>query len=150
MKRILLFDPIKCTGCRVCEIICSLRHTGECNPARSRVKILEKEEGGICISIRCRRCKKPPCIEACPVGAMSQDAQTGVIRIDEELCIGCVKCVEACPFGAMSLDPVTDNIIVCDLCDGEPACALYCVTGATRYVRADEIGIEKGEKVAAG
>lgn len=103
-------------------------------------------EGAICISMRCRQCKKAPCIEACPVKAMSKDVKTGVICIDEELCIGCNKCIEACPFGAAFLDPVSDSVIICDLCGGEPACVEYCVTGAVQYKRVDEMGVEKAEE----
>ena len=43
----------------------------------------------------------------------------------------------ACPFGAISVDPLTDRIIKCDLCLGDPACAKFCPTGAIEYVTAD-------------
>ena len=130
VKQVLKFDPINCVGCRVCEIICSMRHTGTCNPARARLKI-EGEEDTLISSVRvCRRCKKAPCIAACPEFALGKDPETGVIILNQELCIGCGECVEACPFGAMFLDPLTEMPISCDLCGGDPGCVKFCSTSA--------------------
>lgn len=41
-----------------------------------------------------------PCEEACPVKAISKDAN-GIEHIDESKCIYCGKCLNACPFGAI-------------------------------------------------
>lgn len=41
-----------------------------------------------------------PLIKACPVGAISQDAD-GFPVIDHSLCIECGKCVRTCPKKAM-------------------------------------------------
>ena len=41
-----------------------------------------------------------PLIKACPVGAISQDAE-GFPVIDYTLCIECGKCVRKCPMKAM-------------------------------------------------
>jgi len=47
MKQILI-DSEKCTGCRTCEVICSLTHTkGEINPRRARVRVYRDEVEGI-------------------------------------------------------------------------------------------------------
>ena len=32
MEKVLVVDPDKCTGCKVCEMICSLHHENEINP----------------------------------------------------------------------------------------------------------------------
>ena len=41
-----------------------------------------------------------PCEAACPVGAISKDAN-GIERIDDEKCIYCGKCLLSCPFGSI-------------------------------------------------
>ena len=38
MERILKVEYQKCTGCRLCELVCSVTHDGISNPSRSRVK----------------------------------------------------------------------------------------------------------------
>ena len=136
MNRRIHFDQLNCTGCRVCELICSLRHTETFNPSRSRIRITMKDEGGECLASRCRQCKKPPCAEVCPVDAIIKDDQTGIIKIDVDTCIGCGECAEACPFGSIFLDPVSDEMIFCDFCGGDPACVNYCVTNALNWSKA--------------
>ena len=42
-----------------------------------------------------------PCKQACPVGAITMDEETGLCRIDETKCIQCGHCIHACPFGAL-------------------------------------------------
>lgn len=41
-----------------------------------------------------------PCEEACPVNAITKDAE-GKEQIDIEKCISCGKCLQSCPFGAI-------------------------------------------------
>lgn len=41
-----------------------------------------------------------PCEEACPVNAITKDAE-GREQIDIEKCISCGKCLQSCPFGAI-------------------------------------------------
>ena len=36
---LLNIDPTLCTGCRICEVYCSLSHEQEVNPALSRIHI---------------------------------------------------------------------------------------------------------------
>lgn len=42
-----------------------------------------------------------PCEDACPVNAISKDAD-GREQIDIEKCVSCGKCLQSCPFGAVS------------------------------------------------
>lgn len=139
IKSVLSFDAELCTGCRVCEIICSLRHTGTCNSARARLRLFEEEDTGTTLLRLCRRCLKAPCIRACPTGAISKDPETEVCVIDKENCIGCRECIDACPFGAMFLDPVSEEVISCDLCNGDPACAKFCSIKALTYRPVDAV-----------
>ena len=128
MLRILTSEPDLCTGCRICELICSLGKTGELNIYRARIKIVTRDELGIFIPVICRHCVKPACLSACPVPeAMVRDEQTGAVCIIEENCIGCRECVDTCPFGAIQLDP-EGNPLKCDLCGGDPLCVRHCPT----------------------
>lgn len=38
----MILEMPSCGGCRTCEMACSFHHTGEFNPDRSSLKILEK------------------------------------------------------------------------------------------------------------
>ena len=128
IRRILTAEPELCTGCRICELMCSLGKTGELNPYRARLKIVTRDELGFFTPVICRHCVKPTCITACPVPeAMVRDKQTGTVFVREEKCIGCRACVDACPFGAIQLDP-EGNPLKCDLCGGDPLCVRHCPT----------------------
>lgn len=118
--------PELCTGCRICELMCSLKKTGTVNPYRARIKVHSSGENGACTLIICRHCKVPLCQKACPVPeAMYQDVRTGAVIIDEKHCIGCLACVDACPFEAIQIGPDGD-VLKCDLCGGDPVCVKYC------------------------
>jgi [FeFe] hydrogenase (group B1/B3) len=43
-----------------------------------------------------------PCEEACPVGAITKDPETGREVIDSSKCTYCGKCLKECPFSAIS------------------------------------------------
>ncbi len=52
------------------------------------------------------------CIDACPYGARSLDARSGVATVNEALCQGCGACVVACPNNACAvLNLTTDQIM---------------------------------------
>ncbi|MBI4286739.1 MAG: 4Fe-4S dicluster domain-containing protein [Chloroflexi bacterium] len=141
MRKMLFIDADKCTGCRMCTMACSLSKTETFNPARSRISILRWEEEGIMQPIVCHHCENPPCIKACPVDAISKNKETGLVAIDQPLCIGCKVCIMECPFGGFSLDPVENIVTNCDLCGGNPECVAICPTGALTYVTADRTAL---------
>ncbi len=125
MKK-LTVQPQKCTGCRSCMLVCSFIHADACNYQDSRIKIASEESRGRHTPSVCRFCEDPPCIQACPVDALSKGGETNAIRIDTALCNGCQSCVSACPYEAMFFDPKTDRAFTCDLCGGDPECVKVC------------------------
>lgn len=127
-------DVEKCTGCRLCMIACSFKHTQVCNPVAARIQIVSLPEVGLDIPLVCRQCEDAPCARICPTRALARDSQTGAIAVDYEKCIGCRYCLLACPFGSISVDPNTRRIEKCNLCNGDPACIKFCEPGALRYV----------------
>ena len=148
MAKVLMVDYEKCTGCRMCELVCSVKHEGVSNPARSRVKIVKWEWEGRYIPMACQQCQSAPCMAVCPVKAISRDEELNRVVVDYDMCIGCRMCVAACPFGAMSFDTLASKVIKCDLCDGDPQCVRFCDTKAIQYVDASKINIEKQRAAA--
>jgi len=125
MKR-LVAHPNKCTGCRSCMLICSFIHTQECSYHDSRIKIVSDEAHGRHTPVLCQFCEDPPCIDSCPVEALSQDPATGVIQVDVGLCNGCQLCIGACPFEVIFFDQEIQKAFTCDLCQGDPECVKVC------------------------
>ena len=114
-----------CTGCRLCEVVCSLRQEQECSTAKSRVRIIREHEVGNHLVQLCIQCARAPCIGSCPVGALYRDKKTGVVIVDEN-CNGCGECLPACPLGALFLDSEKGVVFKCDLCGGDPECVKMC------------------------
>jgi len=129
---VLLIDIEKCTGCRICENVCSLSHTGRIDPGESRITVVKDEEAGIDIPVVCMQCERPLCMEVCPSGALGRDPDTGGVTIDPYRCIGCRMCVMACPVGGITVTK-EKQVKKCDLCGGDPYCAKFCPTGAIVY-----------------
>jgi Fe-S-cluster-containing hydrogenase component 2 len=118
-------DPEKCTGCRTCEVVCSVQHDGELNLGRSRIKIVKWEEEGLDVPVVCQHCEVPVCAENCPTGALYKDERAGCVLYRKESCIGCKLCFLVCPTGGIGLDP-EEGILKCDLCGGDPQCVKFC------------------------
>ena len=115
---ILLVDPEKCVGCRLCALACSLAKEGEFSLGKARIQTIWIPEIGMNV----------PMIPG--------------------LCIGCKMCLMACPFGAVSIDPQTRAVVKCDLCDGDPECVKHCVYGALSFVPAGEAAYARRKKAA--
>ena len=121
-------DPELCIGCQICEYVCSYTKNGEYNTYHSRIRTVRVDEVLI-TAIACRTCENAPCVLACPQKALSQDANTGTIRIDPQKCDGCAWCIDACDFGAISMNHQTRLVEICDQCEDEPEgpqCVLWC------------------------
>ena len=133
-------DPEKCVGCQICEYVCSYNKTGEFNTFRSRIRTV-REHKVLMTAVACRTCEDAPCVIACPRDALTQDADTGVIRVDTGRCDGCAWCIEACDFGAISINPRTKLAEICDLCEDEedgPQCVKWCPKEALELTTADK------------
>ena len=143
MEKLLVFNVEKCTGCRTCEMVCSLSKEGICNPVSSRRRVVQFSVVGVAVPMSCQQCEEPACEKVCGTGAIKRDARTGATVIDQSMCIGCKMCMIACPFGAISIEPVNKKMIKCDLCEGDPECVKFCPSGALEYVTADAYGLRK-------
>ena len=128
MINFIAVDYSRCSGCKACEVTCSLYHFGECNPAKSLIHVIRQERGGLvfCLPLVCQSCEPAPCIEACPTSALYRDEERGLLTIDENQCSFCGLCAEACPIGCLSIDTNTRAVLSCDLCGGQPQCVIVC------------------------
>lgn len=48
-------------------------------------------------TVACQHCSEPACEAVCPTGATHKDEATGIVLVDENVCIGCDSCIAACP-----------------------------------------------------
>jgi len=106
------------------------------------------ESEGLYVPISCQQCEDAPCINVCPVKAISRDEKLDYVKVDYDVCIGCRACVTVCPFGAMSFDVVDRRVVKCDLCDGDPQCVRFCEIEALEYVDADRVSVFKKKDAA--
>lgn len=70
-------DPFACTGCRSCEIACSLHHAKVFDPSQSSIRVFRNSINGEIVIEHydtcdgCRKENSPLCIEFCPRDAIS-------------------------------------------------------------------------------
>lgn len=141
----IIVDPSKCSGCRVCEAVCSLVNEGVFNPTKSRIKVIRMIKGspaGLLYSVPvvCQQCEEAYCQKVCPVRAIYRNNK-GALVVEGQKCIGCRLCQAACPIGAISVDPEKRIALKCDLCEkaGAPQCVKYCFDNAISLVPADRV-----------
>ncbi|MFC1870856.1 4Fe-4S dicluster domain-containing protein [Chloroflexota bacterium] len=146
MNEVLLIDPSKCTGCRSCEVVCSMVKEGEVGIYNSRIKTQRFPDEIFFLPRVCFQCDSPYCIPACPSEAISKNRESGVVTIDAGLCTGCSLCLDACPFGAITMPHAV--AVKCDLCGGEPECVKYCEAEAITYDTPREISRDKKNVIA--
>jgi Fe-S-cluster-containing hydrogenase component 2 len=147
-KKILTVDPEKCTGCRNCELVCSVMHNGVSNPSLARIQIVKWENIGVYIPMSCQHCEDAPCMAVCPKDAIYRDEALESVRINHDLCIGCKMCVSACPFGAARWDSKRGRVFKCNLCHGDPQCVRFCYTKAVDYVEAGRLSTGRMRQAA--
>jgi len=148
MAKVLYVDHQKCTGCQLCELVCAVSHDGISNPARSRIRVVKWEAEGLYIPMACQQCQDAPCLNVCPVKAISRNEELARVAVDYDVCIGCRSCVSACPFGAMIFNPTDRQVFKCDLCDGDPQCARFCEVKAVDFIEAGKVSINKRRQAA--
>ena len=127
----VVFDPSWCRTCRVCEVMCSITKEGAAHPALARINITfdEFREHDPIAATLCYQCVDAACMEACPVEALSRDAYTGAVLVDEERCTGCMRCRRACPWDVPKRHPERKVALKCDLCSERaegPLCVRMC------------------------
>jgi carbon-monoxide dehydrogenase iron sulfur subunit len=111
----------KCTGCHLCELVCSLFHLGIINPEKSAIRIRKDDlDTSINTPVVCRQCNEMKCLDGERASAASAKPQFIWVR----------KRAERCPFD--SLNVLGQAAYHCDLCAGHPQCVGVCTSKAIR------------------
>ncbi len=158
------FDGTRCTGCKTCEMSCKDYKDLSVGIAFRKVYEVtlgetKKADDGTftstCVSyplsMSCNHCDDPACTKVCPTGAMHKDAETGLVSVDADKCIGCGYCHMACPYNAPKVDRDKGHSVKCDGCAervaaGEkPVCVEACPARALDFGPVDEM-MKEGEQ----
>ncbi|MCP4601807.1 MAG: 4Fe-4S dicluster domain-containing protein [Proteobacteria bacterium] len=125
MQKTYVVIPRNCTGCRTCELACSMVKgtDGVLGHTRIHVYPIEKDQN---MQMTCLQCVDAACKKVCPTNALQRNDETGAIEVVDDLCVGCALCEAACPFGHIYFDRDISLPLKCDLCGGSPACARFC------------------------
>lgn len=140
----MIIDLDRCTRCDDCVRACATVHDGNPRFVREGPQFDRFQFAGACM-----HCVDPVCMIGCPTGAIARDTETGVVRINDNTCIGCATCANSCPYdnilmaelrdatGAPVIDLQTNLPILkatkCDLCAENhtgPACQQACAHDA--------------------
>ena len=138
-------DEMKCQGCGICQMACSMFHFGVINKDLARIQVhhyllpLPKS-----VQVTCCQCpdEERACTKACPLTppAIDFDKKLLHMTVDAQRCLGekCNQCGEACPAHAIRFyTPVTKEALVCDLCEKDgvrkPSCVDVCPSNALYF-----------------
>lgn len=135
MDKVIFCDPDKCTGCQICEVVCSAVKEKKVNPVLSRIHLV-RIDPLFMTAVGCLRCNESPCVRSCPRNAIYAN-ENGIIKIDEDKCNFCGWCIQSCPFGAITF--TSSRAMLCDMCDGDPKCVEYCPKGALTFETREQV-----------
>ena len=106
MERTLMIEMEKCTGCRICELICSMEKRGEYNPQKSYIRVLRNREMDVNIpvlDVRCDLCNK--CVEWCPTKTLSFVSWEEASILRKENKPGIMPAIKRAPTEAKAMEP---------------------------------------------
>jgi Fe-S-cluster-containing dehydrogenase component len=133
----VLHDTTRCVGCRKCEEACNsvnelpkpqtsfddltvLDETRRTTPEAFTVvnKYTCDDDRTVFRKIQCNHCLEPACASVCFVRAFKK-SETGAVKYDPVVCVGCRYCMIACPFDIPTYEynePLTPRVRKCTLC----------------------------------
>lgn len=129
--RILSHSPELCAVCWTCEDECSETFFREVDREKSKIRIYDDGDD-LPRAGFCNQCGE--CISVCPTEALYRDRR-GVVRLKQELCVGCLSCVGFCPSLVMYWHP---DEMVPHKCISSGVCARECPEEALEMIEVDE------------
>ncbi len=139
-RQAMVIDLNRCTRCDDCVRACGETHDG--NPRFVREGLTH---GHLQFVQACMQCSDPVCMLGCPTGAIHRHPTTGVVQIQESICVGCGICAASCPYESIRMATISDRsgnpyrdsrthqtvskATKCDMCQSQPsgpACVASC------------------------
>jgi len=137
----LVIDLERCTGCETCSLACRvengiaegdwMRVNTICDDGKDKPSGQYPDLSLEFLPQTCMHCASPPCVDACPQGAIQQRAD-GLVILEADDCNGCQECLPSCPYGAITFNEDTATAGKCNLCRHridaglEPFCVVCC------------------------
>ena len=164
----ILFDSVKCIGCRQCEMGCNSvnelpppeqpfddlsvldnrrRTSPKAYTVVNRYDNVKTAKGPLYRKIQCNHCLEPACASSCFVNAYTK-TKTGAVIYDSSVCVGCRYCMIACPFEIPTFEydkALSPRIMKCTMCyprllEGKlPGCVQLCPTEALTFGKRNEL-----------
>ena len=148
----ILVDVDSCIGCGICVVACKQENDlppyTDDTPGTTGIawnQVIQISEGKYpdavieYLYVQCMHCANPPCVGACPKGAIHK-REDGIVLINKDKCNACVdqpdgikKCLPACPYGAIQFNEEKGVAQACTMCvnridEGlKPACVRACI-----------------------
>ena len=102
----------------------------------------------------CRDCHTHDCIRGVRGGADARHAgqrgcELGLFLPAKVGNLDCTLCLDKCPGQAVTFHPTTREPLICDMCDGDPACVKVCPSGTIMFKGVKMAAIQP-EQIAAG
>lgn len=141
METIFTFDKQKCTGCGACSVACMDQNDIDTLAGETAYRRADMTECSGEWEIRacgCLHCRNAACMEVCPAGCFSPDDATGIVILDNDLCIGCGRCAGVCEHHALHRNR-EGKMEKCNGCNERvkagllPACVKVCQYGALGF-----------------
>lgn len=112
-------DPKRCSGCHLCEIVCSLYHLGIINIEKSAIRIQKDDlDSSLNTPVLCHQCKEMKCLKEEEVIEKCEKKKFIWNRIR----------AKQCSFHALPV--FGENAFHCDLCGETPQCIKVCTPQA--------------------
>lgn len=132
----MVIDLKKCVGCQACTIACQMKNELPLGMFWNIVTTVGPSGKFPYVNYYhlprpCFHCDDPPCVHCCPTGASVKN-EDGIVKVDEEKCVGCGACVIACPYGARTKNEELGVVQKCTFCPDnikqglEPFCVSTC------------------------